>query len=25
VSDWRVLAHYSEKLQPMIRDMFAER
>jgi 3',5'-cyclic AMP phosphodiesterase CpdA len=25
VSDWRVLAHYTEKLQPMIRDMFAER
>lgn len=25
VSDWRVLAHYTENLQPMIRDMFAER
>ena len=25
VCDWRVLAHYTEKLQPMIRDMFAER
>jgi 3',5'-cyclic-AMP phosphodiesterase len=25
VSDWRVLAHYTEKLQPMIHEMFAER
>jgi 3',5'-cyclic AMP phosphodiesterase CpdA len=25
VSDWRVLAHYTANLQPMIRDMFAER
>ncbi len=25
VSDWRVLAQYNEKLQPMIQDMFAER
>ena len=25
VSDWRVLAHFTEKLQPMIQDMFAER
>lgn len=25
VGDWRVLARYSEKLQPMIREMFAER
>lgn len=25
VSDWRVLAHYTEKLQPMIQHMFAER
>jgi Icc protein len=25
VSDWQVLAHYTPGLQPMIRDMFAER
>jgi len=25
ICDWRVLAHYTANLQPMIRDMFAER
>ena len=25
VSGWITLAHYTEKLQPMIREMFAER
>ena len=25
VCDWQVLAHYTDKLQPMIRDMMAER
>lgn len=25
LSDWQVLAHYTEKLQPMIQHMFAER